>query len=586
MTTEKQKTGVQRATARFARFVLFFLVITIAVFIGSMLEPLTQFFSEMITTSTPTMTATPTITNTPTITPTRLPMDSPKIAYRILAPENAKLEYEATTGRGTVTWIGHGWMPTEPVETAEIRYELIVTYPEFVLGPFVVVGENSYTFTALNAHRYERIRITLRTVGTLRIGPHEYEIRTDAVEIVWVTPTSTPTLTPTDTFTPSKTFTPTFTPTASDTPTATDTPTVTATPTTTPTQTPTATPTQTSTSTLTPTYTYTPSNTPTATSTFTPRSTFTPTDTNTPTKTNTPTHTYTPSETFTTTFTPTSTFTPSLTPTASNTPTATSTYTPSATFTPDINKLRVLFEVVSNGTVNIRTCPGTNCNPPLGVTRRGQVFEVFERVTGSDGEWYLIGFNNRPAYIAGWLTTTTSDATATSRAATATSNKATSDARAAARSRSSSATSTARARTVVRQSAGLAAEIESRISRHTQTRLIDVAARSGSATIKYDLIPQIMMRNEWLHNEHMFNMICALRRSNAFNDIRSITFVGMGRFVDEFGKVWSSPSVEARLTSSAMGRIACTSQYSDVDWDRVSDQYKSYPIPSGLKVDH
>jgi len=477
---ERQNSGLRRIAGRMILFLFLVLLLAIAVVIGSMLKPLTQFVSEIITTSTHTPTYTPTSTNTPTNTPTRLATDSPKLSYIIIAPENAKLEYNATTGRGIVTWNSSYWMPTQPAATATIRYELLVTYPEFVLGPFFIDDENSYTFTALNAHRYEAVTVSLRAVGTIRIGQHDYEFGSDIVEIDWITPTATPSFTPSNTFTPTFTYTPTDTPTPTDTSTSTNTPTATSTPsatrtnTSTPTTTLTSTNTSTATNTFTPTatdtstatatptntdtntpihtstatltQTFTPSDTPTPTSTNTPSRTPTPTQSFTPTNTNTPTYTYTPSTTPTPTLTPTETFTPSNTPTATDTATATLTFTPSATFTPDVNRMEVLFVVITDGVVNIRRCPATTCNPRLGVSRRGQVFQVFGRIDGSDGEWYLIAFENRPAYLAGWLTTKTSDATATSRAATATSQAATSRAGSTARARNSRATQTARAR--------------------------------------------------------------------------------------------------------------------------------------------
>ena len=265
------------------------------------------------------------------------------------------------------------------------------------------------------------------------------------------TPTNTFTPTkpnsPTPTHTPTKTFTPSHTPTETFTPTDTSTPTATSTFTPTATATVTATPKPTDTPTFTATHTFTPSDTPAPTDTATPTKTFTPTNTFTPTKTNSPTPTHTPTKTFTPSHTPTETFTPSNTPTSSDTPTNTVTFTPSPTHTPDVGRMKVLFTVITNGNVNIRSCPGTTCNPPVGVSRRGDVFEVVGQTTERDGEWYQIRFENRSAYIAGWLTTRTSDATATSRAATATSSVATSKAQLTARSRNSRGTSTARART-------------------------------------------------------------------------------------------------------------------------------------------
>lgn len=76
---------------------------------------------------------------------------------------------------------------------------------------------------------------------------------------------------------------------------------------------------------------------------------------------------------------------------------------------------RVLFKVISNGNVNIRSCAGTSCNPPVGTSKQGDVFEVVAQKTGNGGEWYEIKYGDGTAYIAGWLTTRTSSATAAAR---------------------------------------------------------------------------------------------------------------------------------------------------------------------------
>ena len=76
---------------------------------------------------------------------------------------------------------------------------------------------------------------------------------------------------------------------------------------------------------------------------------------------------------------------------------------PGVTVTPDISKLEVLFRVVSNGQVNIRSCPETSCNPPMGMTRRSGVYEVIGLVSGKEGDWFQIIFENQIAYVAGWL---------------------------------------------------------------------------------------------------------------------------------------------------------------------------------------
>lgn len=259
--TDMKNTGPRQIAARLFRWLLFLVLLGVAVVLGSMLQPLTDIVVELITTPT----FTPTIT--PTSTPTRLPIDSPKLAYRLSTPSNVQLVVDAVYGGGQVTWVGSSWMPTDPDEINNIRYELTAIYPDFSLGPFIAEAENSFAFANLNALRYKRVLVSVRAIGMIQIGTYQYEFRSDAVmsdDIDWVTPT--------------KTMTPT----------------------------PTATPTNTHTPTLTPSITNTPSNTPTATITFTPSKTFTPTavDTptsaasSTPTATSTSTATYTPKAEF------------------------------------------------------------------------------------------------------------------------------------------------------------------------------------------------------------------------------------------------------------------------------------------------
>ncbi len=423
------------------RIVLLGALVAASIFIGAGFEPLVNVVSELIASSTPTVTRTPTATltftptstatntSTYTPTPTRLAKTDPLLSYRISTPKNLSFDYHFDEDSGSISWGKSDWVPSKPAGLSNIFYEVRIVYPDLTLGPYTVAGTR-HRFSNLDTQPNQRLKFTVTALGSIRIGQYKYNIRSETVELAWIRPTATPSSTPTST--PTDTLTPTSTTTDIPTNTPTDTPTPTNTPSSTATHTPTDTPIPTSTSTNTPTET--PTDTPTVTNTITP------------TKTYTPTHTFTPSKTFTPTYTATDTFTPSHTPTASDTPTSTMTYTPSPTHTPDINKLKVLFKVVSHGVINIRSCPSTSCNPRLGVTQRGNVYEVVGRTTETDGEWYQIKYENRLAYIAGWLMTKTSDATATARAATATSNKATSSAASTARVRNSRATSTARAR--------------------------------------------------------------------------------------------------------------------------------------------
>ena len=471
--SEKRGARASRVIFGLLRVILLsFIVIAAAVF-GASFDPLKDVVSELIATSTiapsatptttPTSTSTSTSTDTPTITPTNSPTSTPRgtptrlhnsdprLSYLISKPKDLTFSYNWNTDGGSLSWEASDWIPSNPPGSTSIGYEVRVIYPNLTLGPYTNSGRE-HKFSKLDTDQFTEIEFSITAVGALRVGQYDYEISSESVELSWIKPTPTPTFTTTATSTPTDTPTASATPSETATQTATNTATDTFTPTATFTFTPTATatfsqtPTPTATPTFTPTHTFTASNTPVPTDTATSTATFTPSNTFTPTKTNTPTSTHTPSHTSTSTNTPTWTFTPSDSPTPTDTPTSTPTFTPSPTFTPDVRKMKVLFTVISNGNVNIRSCPGTHCNPPLGVSRRGNVYEVVEQITKSDGEWYLIRYENQPAFIAGWLTTKAAEATLAAKASSATARAATSSAMSTARVRNSRATSTARAR--------------------------------------------------------------------------------------------------------------------------------------------
>ena len=111
-------------------------------------------------------------------------------------------------------------------------------------------------------------------------------------------------------------------------------------------------------------------------------------------------------------------WTPTPTPTITPTPTPTSTYTPTKTptltYTPSVSEMKALFKVRPNGAINIRSCPGKTCDPPLGQARRGEILEVIAQKRESDGMWYEIKYGDITAYVAGWLTTHIPTSTPTS----------------------------------------------------------------------------------------------------------------------------------------------------------------------------
>ncbi len=117
----------------------------------------------------------------------------------------------------------------------------------------------------------------------------------------------------------------------------------------------------------------------------------------TPSDTPLPTDTLTATSTPTATFTPTITFTPSKTPIPSRTPRPTFTYTP--TFPPQRR-------YVTANTVNVRRCPGTECEV-VGQVEFGTSFTVTGQKAASDGEvWYSFKLFGQTAWIAGFLTST------------------------------------------------------------------------------------------------------------------------------------------------------------------------------------
>ena len=326
------------------------------------------------------------------LTNSRLPDSSSRLAFSLTTPRNLVVTFDEQTKDVDLQWGESSWRPSKP-QSSHFSYVVTVFAPDNTTISSFSSNKPELAVKNLAGYLGQNLKFTVQAVGTILVGEYEYNFQSEAGEFRYIVPAATPT------------------------------------PTNTPTNTPTSTPT--------PTYTPTPTFTPTPTSTYTPSKTFTPTPT------------YTPSNTFTPTYTPTLTFTPSHTPTASDTPTATLTFTPGPTDASDVSRMRVLFKVLSNGAVNIRSCPGTTCNPPVGQARRGDVFEVVGQIEGTDGEWYQIKYENQVAYIAGWLTTNTSNATATAKTATAAASVATSRARSTARVRNTHATATAKAKATI-----------------------------------------------------------------------------------------------------------------------------------------
>ena len=158
-------------------------------------------------------------------------------------------------------------------------------------------------------------------------------------------------------------------------------------------------------------------------------------------------------------------------------------------------------------------------------------------------------------------------------------------------SEESSTTSTRRATpTPTRSSSSTSAfseqSIRSQVNRYTDDIRILKISQSGSTTeIEYDLKPWPFVPNEQIAHEVLFKMICALRRGGQIP--HKLEFTGQGHFKSDVGRKFKSPSVEIHISANNANRVICSGNtYSDINWRSLASRYKSYPIPSGARVDY
>lgn len=416
------------------RLLLVVLVLGIAgvLFVGGELDPLIEIAQDEIA----------------LLTDSRLPETSPRLRLLLTTPREARFSFDSRRKSVTVRWSDSIWRPREP-EDYEISYRITVSAPNNSRVGSYTTTEPEVSADFVYRHFGQTLIFVLKAIGTIRIDGHDYKFESDAQEFRWQVPAATPTPTNTPTNTP--------TPTNTATPTATNTATATATNTATPTasNTATATPTSTFTPTATDTATSTPSATPTRLPLDDPQLAFQISaprflrfshnainDSGTISWIKSDWVPGIPADASDFTYEvmaiyPHRTFGPYIVseerysfpnldsrryPRLEFTVAAVGSVRlgqheyqfrsdvaelewtkPGVTVTPDLSDEAVIFRIVSNGQVNIRSCPETTCNPPLGMTRRGQVFEVFGQVPGEEGEWYQIVYENQIAYIAGWL---------------------------------------------------------------------------------------------------------------------------------------------------------------------------------------
>lgn len=126
--------------------------------------------------------------------------------------------------------------------------------------------------------------------------------------------------------------------------------------------------------------------------------------------------------------------------------------------------------------------------------------------------------------------------------------------------------------------------IESLIRTHTDVTVLTVTV-ADSIRVEYLLVPQAAMRTDQIHDQQMLKIICALRHAGLAR--RPTIFVGVGRFRDQLGKTVYRSRVATKLSALENNRIVCRPDTSatDVNWRRISEYYKTYPIPSGLAID-
>ena len=128
--------------------------------------------------------------------------------------------------------------------------------------------------------------------------------------------------------------------------------------------------------------------------------------------------------------------------------------------------------------------------------------------------------------------------------------------------------------------------IRSLVSRHTDDiRILKITQSGGATSIEYDLKPWPFVPNEQIAHEVLFKMICALRRGGQIP--HKLEFVGQGHFKSDVGRKFKSPSVEIHISANNANRIVCSgNNYTDINWRSLASRYKSYPIPSGARVDY
>lgn len=129
------------------------------------------------------------------------------------------------------------------------------------------------------------------------------------------------------------------------------------------------------------------------------------------------------------------------------------------------------------------------------------------------------------------------------------------------------------------------AVVKNDIEKYANVTVFSVKMPKDYVIIEYELISKFMWPNEIIHDENVLEMICALRRRGPIE--HPLSFRGMGRFRDDYGKLVHRLSIFSTMRVSTMNRIGCDvgRDALDTDWKQLSTNYRSHPIPAGLKMD-
>ena len=208
--SEKTRSSSSSRLARMFRWLLLVILIVVAAVVGANFEPLSDFITKQVA----------------LLTNSRLPDSSSRLAFSLTAPRDLVVTFDEETKGVDLQWSESSWRPSRP-QNSHISYEVAIFAPDNT--PISSFSSKQAKLAIENVAGYlgKNLKFTVRALGAILIGGHEYDFQSEAGEFRWIAPAATPT----PTFTPTATHTPTITPTNTLTPTPTHTPTNTPTPT-------------------------------------------------------------------------------------------------------------------------------------------------------------------------------------------------------------------------------------------------------------------------------------------------------------------------------------------------------------------